>query len=126
MALRTPTAGEAGFTLIESMVAMTILLVGLLALAMLQNTAFRANSLARNRSAATVIASERIERLNRLGAGNFTAGTASRTVDGRQFTESWTIATAPSVTSGAQTVDMQVQWSDQWGNHTIRFPTVVR
>lgn len=125
MALKR-AAREAGFTIIESMVAMTILLVGLMALALLQNTAYRANSLARNRSAATVLASERIERLSRLGAGNFTAGSATRTIDGRTFTESWTIATAPSVTSGAQSVQMQVQWSDQWGNHTIQFPTVVR
>ncbi len=126
MALRSRFSSEAGFTLIESMVAMTILLVGLLALAMLQNTAHRANSLARNRSAATVIASERIERLSRLGAGNFSAGTATRTVDGRTFTETWTDAAAPSVTNGARQVQTQVTWTDQWGAQSIQFPTVVR
>jgi type IV pilus assembly protein PilV len=126
MALTPGERAQAGFTLVESLVALTVLLIGLLALAMLQNVAYRANTLARNTTAATILASERIERLNRLGAANVSTGTGSATVDGMSFSESWKTTAAPSVDNGARSVDMQVQWSDQWGSHKVTFPTVVR
>lgn len=126
MAVKPGKPSESGFTLVESMVALTILLVGLLALSMMQNVAFRANTFARNRTNATILASDSIERLSRLGAGNFTSGSAAANVEGRDFSQSWTSATAPSVTNNAQTVQMQVNWSDQWGSQTVQFPTVVR
>lgn len=118
--------GQAGFTLIESMVSLSILLIGLLALAMLQNVAFKANTMARNRMAATILASERIERMSRLGASAAATGTATLNRDGKNFSQSWTCANAPTVTNGSKTVDMQVNWSDVWGSQTVRFPTVVR
>lgn len=127
MEVKPRRSSEKGFTLIESMVALTILLVGLLALAMMQNVAFRANTYARNRTNATILASERIERLSRLGAGNFAAGTASSNVEGRNFSQTWTTATAPAVTNNAQSVQVQVNWSDAWhSSQSVQFPTVVR
>ena len=123
MEMRRP---QAGFTLIESLVSLSILMIGLLALAMLQNVAFKADTMARNRMAASILASERIERLSRLGASNFATGTASLNVDGRSFAESWTCSTAPTATNASKIVDMQVNWSDVWGSQNVRFPTVVR
>jgi type II secretion system protein I len=117
---------QSGFTLIESMVAMTILLIGLLALAMMQNVAFRANTLARNRTAAMILASQQIERLSRLGSANVSTGTGTSNVDGRNFTQSWACSVAPTATNNSKIVNMSVQWSDQWGSQTILFPTVVR
>lgn len=126
MALKRSRAGESGFTLVESLVAMAVLMFGLLALAMLQNVSYRANTLARNRSAATILAHERIERLSRLGAETLTSGSASRVVDGMTFSESWTAAGAPNVNNDAQTVELEVEWTDQWGQHTVSYPTVLR
>ena len=117
---------QAGFTLIESLVSLSILLIGLLALAMLQNVAFKANTMARNRMAAVILASERIERLSRLGASAATTGTASLNVDGRSFSETWTCSNAPTATNGSKVVAMQVNWSDVWGSQTVRYPTVIR
>jgi hypothetical protein len=82
--------------------------------------------LARNRMAATILASERIERLSRMGTANFATGTASTNVDGRTFSQTWTCSNAPTATNASKIVDMQVQWSDMWGSQTVRFPTVVR
>lgn len=121
-----PRSPQAGFTLVESLVALAVLMIGMLALAMLQAQSFRANTLARNRSAATVLAHERIERLTRLGAGGFSNGSATRKVDGMTFTESWEAGNAPGVINNAQSVELRVRWTDQWGEHTVRFPTVVR
>jgi len=116
----------AGFTLIESMVSLSILLVGLLALAMMQNVAYRAGTMARNRTAAMILASQQIERMSRLGAGSATTGTGSTKVDGRNFAQTWTCSNAPSVTNSSKIVNMEVQWTDLYGSQKITFPTVVR
>ena len=118
---------QAGFTIIESMVAMLILLVGLMALAMLQNVAFRANSLARNRTTATIMASERIERLSRLGVENVADGSSNANVEGQDFNASWEADPAPSVNNNAEIVQMEVGWSDNWSaTNKVKLPTVVR
>lgn len=121
-------SAQSGFTLIESLISLTILLVGLLALSMLQNVSFRADTQARNRSAAAILASQRIEQFSRLGAANVSSGSGSANVDGRSFAQTWTSSNAPTVTNGSRIVTMQVQWSDNYSNRTetISFPTVVR
>ena len=117
---------QSGFTLVESMVSLSVLLIGLLALAMMQNVSFKANTAARNRMAATILASQRIERMSRLGATATVTGSGSTSVDGRTFSESWACSAAPTATNGSKVVNMQVQWSDTWGTQTLSFPTVVR
>lgn len=124
MEVRRPA--QSGFTLIESLISLTILLVGLLALSMLQNVSFRADTMARNRTAAAILASQQIERMSRLGVANVNTGTGTATVDGRAFAQTWTCSNAPTATNGSRLVNMQVQWSDLYGSQTITFPTVVR
>jgi prepilin-type N-terminal cleavage/methylation domain-containing protein len=53
--------GEAGFSLIEVLAAMTILAVGLLGLALLQTTAIKGNAIASKASIATQIAQDKLE-----------------------------------------------------------------
>ena len=116
----------AGFTLIETLVSMSVLLIGLLALAMMQNASFRADTMARNRTAAAILASQQIERMSRLGASSVATGTGSTNVDGRNFSQTWTLSTAPTATNGSKIVNMQVTWSDLYGSQSMTFPTVIR
>ena len=58
---RSDLAKQDGFTLIEVMVALTILAVGLLALALMQTTAIKANALSSHSTVATQLAQDRLE-----------------------------------------------------------------
>jgi Tfp pilus assembly protein PilV len=60
---RLPSRAEAGFTFIEALIAMAILVVGLLGVASLMGTAAGANSLAQRSTTAIHAASRRMESL---------------------------------------------------------------
>ncbi|HZD54989.1 MAG TPA: prepilin-type N-terminal cleavage/methylation domain-containing protein [Candidatus Aquicultoraceae bacterium] len=53
--------GDGGFSLVEVLVAITILVVGLLGLALMQTTAIKANALASRSAIATRLAQDRLE-----------------------------------------------------------------
>jgi type IV pilus modification protein PilV len=57
---------EKGFTLIEVLVAMGLFAAGIMAVISMQTATVRTNSLARNSTEATTIASDLLERLNSL------------------------------------------------------------
>ena len=68
----------AGFSLIEVMVSMVILLVGLLALAQMMGVATSSNTLSGRRTSATALAKEQLERLK---AAPFYTNPAAKTVN---------------------------------------------
>ncbi|GIW40419.1 MAG: hypothetical protein KatS3mg076_0996 [Candidatus Binatia bacterium] len=116
--------GEAvGFTIVEILVAMAILLVAFLALATLHVSALRATSLARKQTLATILAYERVERFQRLGLGAVEPGSETTTIDGQEFSRSWSVSGTPGE---SRLVVVNVAWSDPWGTHAIELPAVVR
>jgi type IV pilus modification protein PilV len=66
---------QRGFTLVETLVALVVLAVGLLAIAQMGVTYVRANTQSQQLSAATVLAQDKMEQLRRYGTtdqpGNF-------------------------------------------------------
>ncbi len=73
--LRNRRAGEAGFTLVETLVAIVILIFGLIAVTNLLMVAATNNAAANHGTAATAIASERIERFKSQTYNDLTLGT---------------------------------------------------
>lgn len=72
---------DAGFTLIEVLIALVILAVGLLALEALGIGAARTVARAQNQSEYAAVASDTLEKtLNRIRAGNGAAGTTTYTM----------------------------------------------
>lgn len=68
---------EDGFSLIEILVALTILAVGLLALALLQVTAIKGNAVAAKWTVATGFAQDRLERFRHVGWDNIVSSGSS-------------------------------------------------
>jgi type IV pilus assembly protein PilV len=61
--MRAKSHSEGGFTLVETLVAMTLFAVGILALAQIQFAAARSSSTAKVTSTASFLASDRLEEL---------------------------------------------------------------
>jgi len=120
MAVKPP---QRGFTIVETLIALSILLVGFLATSMLHVAAARGNTVARNRTIATILAYEHIERLQRLSFENIVSGTDAPALNGRQFSRTWTITGAGA---NSKTVAVTVSWTDQWGTASVTIPGVVR
>lgn len=74
---------NAGFTLIEVLIAMLVLAVGLLGLAGLQATSLKNNQSSYNRSQATQLAYDLADKMraNVPGVGTYTSGTATATAN---------------------------------------------
>jgi len=115
---------EKGFTLVEVLIGMIILAVGLLALAGLQVTSIRGNSLSNNLMQATYIAQDGFEFMKNLPLdhaslteGNHRDGDV--TVSGIVFKRSYSIVS----NDGLKTINYTVSWNDG-KNHTLTFSTI--
>lgn len=117
-----------GVSLVEALVAMAVMSIGMLALVGVQGTMRLNSDLARQRTEATRIASEEIERLRSFTSLAAVPGTpgvsydeiASRTVDGYQLpgdtanTSYQVVRTVrPDPSSGQKVVSVQVRWTDR-------------
>lgn len=78
---------EAGFTLIEVLIAMLIATVGLLALAMMQGNAIQGNSYGSRLTQATTLAQARLEQLNSTLLSPNDSTTTNLMVNGEGVTE---------------------------------------
>lgn len=129
---RTYSQHQAGFSMIEVLIALVITSIGLLGLAALQGTSLKVNHGAYLRSQATMLAHDIVDRMraNRMAAtsGNYNLGyddapTGSATVAAADLTEwhQWLGRELPqgdgsiSVTATGQTL-VRVRWNDARGD----------
>ena len=122
-----------GFSILEILVAITILGIGIMGLATLQSRGIRGNDLGNRTSQAIALAQDKLEELiNTSRSTTLSAGTTNDTnnpVDetgsgGGMFTRSWTIQDDTPVTN-AQTVGVTVSWNDIGGQHNIAINGVI-
>lgn len=130
---------EKGFSILEVMIAISILSIGLLSIGVLQSAAMKGNVTSRSISEASVMASDQIETLLALPSGHGdltdrtndgTAGLASadgfsdwNRIDGR-YTVFWNIAD-DVVCAGTKTVAVIVQWMDRGTNRRVVMQGVI-
>jgi type IV pilus modification protein PilV len=140
--MRHAARGEEGFSLIEVLVALTILAVGLLSLALLQVTAIKGNADASKSSIATDLAQTKLELFRRdawTAIGNstnttFDAGTTpiyasvpsdagdNVAVRGTMFYRIWRVL--PNATDSLKTITVWTCWQDDRGNwHSVMLVT---
>lgn len=129
-----PIAGNmSGFSLLEVIVAISLLLFGILAVATMQMTTIQGNAFAEGTTEATNLACDRIEKLIQLGMEDFnnsqlqdtdgdgdaglndaTAGTADFSVTQGRYTILWNVSDN-SLLNRTKTINVIVVWSERQG-----------
>jgi type IV pilus assembly protein PilV len=110
--------GQKGFSLVEFMIAVTLLALGLLAMAGLQTTSMRSNASSKWETAAATAAEEKLMQLKNTGYDGIsnTTWTAAETVTMPGFgTFSRTYQVSDSVSGFLKYIEVQVSWTDSRG-----------
>src|SRR5262249_15892184 len=115
---------NAGFTLVESLLTLAIMSMSLLALAELQITALRGNTLSRSMTTAVSIAEQTIEQLKNTSYANIRAEAATQvTASNLYFTRQVTVNNGPL--PNTKSVSVLVSWQDQSTTHTLPLATII-
>ena len=130
---------EQGFSLIEVLIAISILAIGLLAVASMQGSASKNNVLAKSRTEAATLASEQMETLLSLawddallkdtnnndstGLNDVGANADHQLVRGR-YTIFWNVVDN-AIIDNTKTINLIVTWSDYGGNGRLSMQRVI-
>jgi len=118
---------RAGLTLIEVMIALSILAVGLLTLSSMQLQALRAGRGGKTDTVATTIAQDKMEDLRRkpwnhadlAPTGAWTAAqTVSSSIDAQTYTVDWRVTDV--VANWTRSIDVRVRWDDPKRPNRVR------
>ena len=113
-------SGAGGFTLVEIMIALFILSVGLLAVATMQISAIRGNTMGNDVTHATLLAQDMLEQLK--NSTNISTVADGNDVDGI-YNRSWTLTAASGV---ARTATVTVSWTTMGNTHNVVLTTITR
>jgi prepilin-type N-terminal cleavage/methylation domain-containing protein len=112
---------DRGFSLVEMMLAMTVLGIGLLSIAQIIPLALAGTTQARVRTQAVQAGQERLDDLMAVEYDSLLAGTFSETVDGYSVT--WTISDDVPV-PGSKRIDLVASWVTLKGTQTVELTTL--
>lgn len=115
---------HSGFTLLELLVAMTILSVGLLGMASLTTGIIKGNYFSKNVTSATVLAQSQLEDIQRAGYANATTANFpadNPSMGGVTFAKTTTISTGPI--ANTKKIDVQVSW--EGGAKSVTVSTIL-
>lgn len=115
---------ENGFSMIEMLVAITVLAIGLLAMAGLQGTAINQNGAAMNHTEATALIEDKIEEYRDTPYTSISEGTLMESDLGADNKFIRTSTVQKDAALETKTIIVQVTWSDP-RPHTLSFETVV-
>ncbi|MGH7774492.1 MAG: type IV pilus modification PilV family protein [Candidatus Binatia bacterium] len=102
---------DAGFTLIEILIAMAILNIAILAIAAGATSVIKANQTSYFNTIATNLAQDKLEELKANSATMASGGPDTTPVDAVTFTRNWTV-TPDTPVGGLSQIDVTVTWTD--------------
>lgn len=114
---------DRGFTLVEVLIAGTLLAVALLAIASMFPTAYSNVEYGGRRTKAVTLAQQKMEALR---AGNFPPSTTGspETVDGI-YTRAWTVSVSGVAPNQVATVTVTVSWSSVLGSKPVTLTSMM-
>lgn len=117
---------QSGFTLLEVIVAISILTFGILAVASMQSASIQGNALSISLTEGTSMASDRVEKLitRAYTHADLTAGTHTDPSPPSGYTITWTV-TDNSPIIDTKTVLITVSWTEHGASKTITLPRIV-
>lgn len=115
---------EAGFSIVEVVVAMTIFSVGILSIFQVTDSSFKVATGTTHRARATAIATKVVEEARAMPFSNLTVGTSApttETVGGSTFTVTRDVTshTQAGATNAYKQVRVLVEWVDGSGGHDV-------
>ena len=118
-------SGEAGFTLIEVLIGISIFAIGLLAVARMQMLSVRNTTVGNLTSQATMLANQKMEEVKMTPFDDLVANEVETDIDGDGnaggiFTRTTTIAAVtgtPAWSTDVREVQVQVQWNAAHGGN---------
>jgi type IV pilus assembly protein PilV len=115
---------QEGFTLLEVIMAISILTVGILSVATMQASSIRGNAFAWGTSEASTVAMGQIERLMDLAYtdAQLTAGNHVGVPEGR-YNPSWTV-TDNAIINQTKTINVIITWTDRGISRNVTIPFV--
>ncbi|HEU4340429.1 MAG TPA: prepilin-type N-terminal cleavage/methylation domain-containing protein [Candidatus Binatia bacterium] len=116
---------QAGFSLIEALIAVGIFAIAVLGLTMGATSVIRANQTSLVETTAANIAQDKLEELkSKTSANIISGGPTVQTVNGLSFSTSWTV-TSGSPISGMKRIVVTVSWTD-YQNRTLTISSAVK
>ena len=124
--MRSKLESESGFTLIEVIIAISVLTIGILAVASMQVSAIRGNSFAIRQTESTTIALDRMEKIMALSYedAELAAGSHTDPSPPSRYGVVWNVA-ADSPLNNAKRVTVMVTWTDHGTNKTVSLERIV-
>ena len=125
---------DRGFTLVEVMIALFILVTALLGLVSTTVVVVKANSFSKTMSTATTLAKDKLEALKNSSYTALASGTdyatassavQSSSSSSAMYTRTWTVSADGTPSAGLKTIQVSVVWSWQNANHTVTLQTIV-
>ena len=107
-----------GFTLIEIIIAIFILVVALLGLAGVASTVINGNSFSKEITTATTLAQEKIEELRNTNYQSLASGNDTQAI----YTRTWTITLTATY---IKTIEVVVQWNHYGNSHNVTLRSIV-
>ena len=117
---------QGGFTVVEVLIALLVLLIGMAGMLSLQLTAMKATGFSRHATEATTLAEDRLEYLRTAPVASLTSGSDQVNSQGDVvstglFTRTWTVTPGTELT----TITVAVTWQEQGADdYTITMSTL--
>ena len=113
--------GDRGFSLVEMMLAMTVLGIGLLSIAQIIPLALAGTTQARVRTQAVQAGQQRLDDLMAVPYDSLLAGSFSETID--SYSVAWTVSDDVPV-PGSKRIDLVASWVTLKGTQTVELTTL--
>ena len=110
---------EAGFTMIELLVALVVLTAGLLAISSMVYSVMNSTSLSKETGTATALMQDKMESLKHTVVSSLISGSDTIRLGNVDYLRQWNVAPA----ANTRTITVTVNWTDR-GPHTVSMTTL--